>query len=148
LLQVGVAPELSVAVKVSVVVAAVVLEPLVGAVIVTTGGVGSVRVTVTDVVVLLVDGSVQVTEIVLLPTASGWLLPLVLLQVGVAPELSVAVKVRVALAAVVLEPSVGAEIVTTGATLSVRVTVAEAVALLVEGSVQVTEIVLLPKASA
>jgi hypothetical protein len=71
LLQVGVAPELSVAVKVKVVVAAVVLEPLAGAVIVTTGGVGSVRVTLTEAVVLLVAGSVQVTEIVLLPTASA-----------------------------------------------------------------------------
>jgi len=35
--------------------------------------------------------SVQVTEIVFDPIANGWLLPLALLQVGAAPELSVAV---------------------------------------------------------
>jgi hypothetical protein len=90
---------------------------------------------------------VHVTEIVFGPKASAWLLPLVLSHVGVAPELSVAVNVRVVVAEVVLEPLVGAVIVITGAVLSVRVTVTDDVVLLLEGSVQVTEIVLLPSAS-
>jgi hypothetical protein len=84
LLQVGVAPELSVAVKVKVVVAAVVLEPLTGAVIVMTGGVlsGGTEVTVTDAVAKLLIVSWQVTEIVFGPGASATTLPLTRSQLG------------------------------------------------------------------
>ena len=85
------APESSVAVKLSVTDALVVLLPFVGEVMVTTGGVLSSRVTSTDAELLLFEASEQLTVIVFNPKASGRLLPLAKLQVGAAPELSTAV---------------------------------------------------------
>ena len=73
---------------------AVVDEPSTGAVIVITGGVvsgGGMRVTVTEAEELFDAASSQVTVIVFSPRTSGWLEPDALSQVGVAPELSVAV---------------------------------------------------------
>jgi hypothetical protein len=92
--HVGAAPELSVAVYVSVVLAAAVDELFAGAVIVITGAVvsgGALRVTVTEADEVLFAASWQETVIVFDPSESGWLEPDALSQIGAAPELSVAV---------------------------------------------------------
>lgn len=147
LLQVGVAPELSVAVKFSVTDEFDVLLPSVGEEIVTTGGVLSSRVIVTEALPTLSELSSQLTVSVLLPIESGWLAPLVLSQVGVSPVLSVAVKVSATLEFVVLVPFNGEVIATTGTTLSSRETLTDALELLLAASWQVTVIVFAPNTS-
>lgn len=136
---------MSVAVKFNVTEVFDVLLPSVGELIVTTGGVLSRRVIVTEALPTLSELSSQLTVSVLLPIESGWLAPLVLSHVGVSPVLSVAVKVSATLALVVLLPLNGAVIVTTGATLSRRETLTDALELLLAASWQLTVIVFAPK---
>ena len=128
--------------------ASVVEEPSTGLVIEIAGASTSRRVTETDSVVELLEPSVQVTSIVLLPKPTGMTEPLAGEQVGAVPELSDAVYASVTDASVVVEPSIGLEIEMLGATLSRRVTETDSVLELLEPSVQVTDSVLLPKTSA
>ena len=124
------------------------LVPSVGDVMLTTGASASFRFTFTEAVPVLFEASVQLTVRVFGPKFSGRNEPLAKLQTGVAPVLSVAVYVTAISVALVEVLFAGAVIVTTGATLSSRVTETEALLELFEPSVQLTTIVFAPKPSA